>query len=190
MNNHIFQQELVSGERLIWTGQPNAFVLFTKEDIFLVPFTFLWFGGASSMFIPLLTNPTTLFQELPFSLFPLFFIFIGFYMAIGRFIYKILKKKQTYYAITDKRAIIYSNFLGKSVEGIYFNSISTINKTIGSNGRGTIIFGNTNTASYNNTGLDIFGKTTLSPAFYDIDEAKIVYQRITELKKSEDSNAN
>ena len=40
------QPELLSGESILWAGQPNHRVVFHKEDVFLIPFSLLWGGFA------------------------------------------------------------------------------------------------------------------------------------------------
>src|SRR5437762_11987012 len=40
------QPELTSGESILWAGQPNAHVVFRKEDVFLIPFSLMWGGFA------------------------------------------------------------------------------------------------------------------------------------------------
>ena len=47
----LFNDELIQGESIEWSGQPDPNVLFTKADIFLVPVTLIWSGGiVSSIF--------------------------------------------------------------------------------------------------------------------------------------------
>lgn len=40
------QPDLISGESILWAGQPNTRVIFHKEDALLIPFSFLWGGFA------------------------------------------------------------------------------------------------------------------------------------------------
>lgn len=40
------QPELLSGESILWAGQPKRRVVFHKEDVFLIPFSLLWGGFA------------------------------------------------------------------------------------------------------------------------------------------------
>jgi hypothetical protein len=42
----VIQPELTSGESILWAGQPSTRVVFHKEDLFLIPFSFLWSGFA------------------------------------------------------------------------------------------------------------------------------------------------
>jgi len=36
------QPKVLSGESILWTGQPDTRVVFHKEDLFLIPFSLLW----------------------------------------------------------------------------------------------------------------------------------------------------
>jgi hypothetical protein len=40
------QPELLSGESIVWAGQPNTRVIFHKQDLYMVPFSLLWGGFA------------------------------------------------------------------------------------------------------------------------------------------------
>jgi hypothetical protein len=42
------EPELLPGERLIWTGKPGKGLLLRSSDWFLIPFSFVWFGGVLS----------------------------------------------------------------------------------------------------------------------------------------------
>jgi hypothetical protein len=42
----IIQPELLTGESVLWTGQPSTAVIFHKEDAMLVPFSLFWGGFA------------------------------------------------------------------------------------------------------------------------------------------------
>lgn len=40
------QPELVTGESILWTGQPDTSIVFHKDDLYLIPFSLLWGGFA------------------------------------------------------------------------------------------------------------------------------------------------
>jgi hypothetical protein len=40
------QPELLSGESLLWSGQPLRRVIFHQRDLFTIPFSLLWGGFA------------------------------------------------------------------------------------------------------------------------------------------------
>ena len=41
-----FRDDLLREEKILWSGQPDTSVHFTRADIFLVPFSLLWGGFA------------------------------------------------------------------------------------------------------------------------------------------------
>jgi hypothetical protein len=175
----LFQEELLSDEELLWAGQPDLKRLFTGADIFLIPFSLLW--GGFALFFFALTLGTGIF-----SLFGFVFALIGLYFIVGRFLYKILKKKNTYYAVTNRRVLVLNTLLTRSLRAAFINTIPTIYKSVRF-GRGTITFGNRNiwTSMYENTGMDFFawGHGQDVPTFYDIEDAEDVYHLVNELRQ-------
>lgn len=168
-----FYQELLPDERILWTGQPDTTIIFTEGDIYTVPFSLLWVGAVLFGLLPNFFKNEITF---PSALFPLFFVAVGAYMLFGRFIYKYLKKKQTYYAVTNYRALIVSEFLRKSFQAINYKTVSSITKTLNTRNRGTIIFGlPEKDVMSSNMGTNIFNDTNV-PAFFDIHQVDEVYK--------------
>lgn len=185
--NDLLQDELLKDEELLWTGRPEVNVLFTIQDIYLVPFGLLWCGfiffGIKDMFSKIGTSTGDILGLIFFSI----FFIIGLYLLFGRFLYKIYKKKNTYYAVTNKRIIIITKIFSKNIQAVFINGIPTINKSIRKSGIGTIRFGNSSylNSFYSNTGLDFLGSFygQECPTFYDIKDAERVYQLVNELRK-------
>jgi len=181
----------MQGEKVLWTSQPDPSVLFTKSDLFLIPFSLFWGGFAFIWEGSVLVAGANAANPIPivFALFGIPFVLIGLYIIFGRFFYKVSKKKKTYYAITDKRILVLTTFMGKHLEAAYINTLPAINKSIGSNGTGTVTFGNNNmyASMYGNTGLDFFtsfyGST--APTFYDVKNAEQVYEQVMNLRNSQ-----
>ncbi len=102
MDNNIeraVNAELMPGETLLRSGQPNSSRLFTATDWFLVPFSLA--GGAFGIWFVL----SVLSTHLIFILFAAFYIPMVLYMVVGRFFAKTYSKKRTVYAVTDKRVM-------------------------------------------------------------------------------------
>jgi hypothetical protein len=186
----IFHSELLNEETIQWVGQPDPSIIFTKSDIFLVPFSLIWGGFAIFWEVMALgfTSQGAKGEGAPL-IFPLFgipFVAIGLYIIFGRFLYKSWRKRRTYYAITDKRILILILGKGRNVQAMFIRDIPTINKSINSRGQGTIVFGNINlqTAMYTNTGMDYLGAFAASavPAFYDIRDANTAYEIVNRLR--------
>jgi len=163
-SEQLFQKELQKDEKILWCGQPELSMLFTKRDAFLIPFSVMWGGFAIFWEASVIRGGAPFF----FALWGIPFVVIGLYLIFGRFFYKNEKKKHTHYAVTDKRLLIISK---DNLQEVYINTIPAINKTIGANGIGTIQFGNPNVYStmYANTGMDFFGSYYGKdvPSFYN-----------------------
>ena len=108
----------------------------------------------------------------------------GLYLMFGRFIYKRIRKKQTYYALSNWRVIELITSGGRQLKGISITEMPSIKKLGGSNGVGTILFGKRPwyANDYGNTGMDLFARGQ-HPAlgFYDIHEVDAVYQLLNDL---------
>ena len=180
------QSELLAGERLLWTGQPDPRVIFERVDIFLVPFSLLWGGFALAWEAGVLG--LGVFGEGHRSAVPWFFVLwgipfvlVGLYFIAGRFFYKAWRKRRTYYALTNKRALVLVEGRGRTLRACFLSAVPTINKSVRSSGVGTISFGNTSWASmYDNTGMDFFGAMGALGAdstvrFNDVRDADRVY---------------
>jgi hypothetical protein len=186
---NIFQDDLLTGEELLWTGQPDPSVNFNRSDIFLVPFTFLWAGFAFFAFFSAWIHPSAKNSPIAF-LIP--FLAIGLYVTIGRFIFKKIKKRHTYYAVTNRRILVFTTLFGKNLQNEYINTLAAISKSIRSSGIGNIIFGNNSSrwAIYANSGLDFFGNFSvfggsIAPSFYDVKDANKVYKLIADLRNTQ-----
>ena len=185
--NAIFQTDLISGENIVWSGQPDPSKLFTKGDILLVPFSILWCGFAIFWESMALTMPTGAgLIDIIFPLFGIPFVLIGLYSVIGRFFYKHFKRKKTYYAVTNKRVLIKSVLFSKTIQALFIKDLVAINKVNKNDQTGDIIFGNLNfnTSMYNNSGMELvnFNNIPQIPAFYDIEQVDHVYERIVKSK--------
>ncbi|MFC1483363.1 hypothetical protein ACFL56_03785 [Candidatus Margulisiibacteriota bacterium] len=186
MFDQIFQPDLLSDERLLWTGQPDPSKLFTKGDIFMIPFSLMW--GGFAIFWETMALSFTVFSDAPdpvayiFPLFGLPFVIVGCYMIFGRFLLKKYKKKRTYYAVTNKRVIVLTQGRNKNIKAEFLDKITSINKSTSSSGTGNIYFGGSNfmTTMYGNTGMDFFASayTKGTLAFYDIPNVDSVYSII------------
>lgn len=180
--NEIFMNELLKNEEILWSGQPEN-TIFTTSDIFLIPFSLIWGGFAVFWEISTIIASAPFF----FSLFGIPFVIMGFYLIFGRFIFKSIKKKHTYYAITNQRILILSNLRSSNLQAEFIRQIPCINKSVKSNGIGTIKFGNSPylTGMYGNSGVEFFGNryTNDIPVFYDIQDVEAVYKLINEIRQ-------
>ncbi len=178
----VFQSDLEQGEEIIWAGQPEP-RLFSSYDFFLIPFGLVFFGftifwllGASGF----LSEPH---QFSAFGLlFGIPFVSMGFYMAFGRFIAKSWKQRNTYYAVTNQRVLVFCTVPNRYLQTLSIDAIPTLNKSANSAGTGTIDFGViTFPASITaNSGIDFFTASgeSLAPAFYDVKDVDSIFELI------------
>ena len=116
MSDGHWQDYLDPGERILWTGQPEQGLRFTRQrlfgsflGLFVLGFALFWTAGASGGLWmpggPKLEGSLGWF----FIIFPLFglpFIAIGLYATIGHFFHDARIRGRTRYALTNRRALI------------------------------------------------------------------------------------
>ena len=190
--NQMIADELRGDEKVLWEGQPDQGIVFAKSDALLVPFSLLW--GGFAIFWELGAAGIVAVNQKKVGpvgfIFPLFgipFVLIGLYFIFGRFIVKKKKKAKTWYAVTNKRIIIATDFMGQKVETVEISTLGSISKSIRSDGFGTIAFGNTPMLAgmYANTGMEFFGGFygPAAPTFFDIQNAAEVYKIVQDQRK-------
>lgn len=186
----VFSSELLPGERVHWTGSPNASVIFHREDLATVPFSLLW-GGFAIFWLLGASGIWDVFANKPNDTFHWFgiiwgtpFVLVGQYLIWGRFIHTAWKKRRTYYALTDRRALIlYYAFRARNVESAYFSNLDRVEKRVRPDGIGSIAFGGPVQSDWQ---LRPKGSrsTPAAPTFADIDDADSVYQLAMRLQES------
>lgn len=159
------------GERLLWAGEPDPTVRFTKADRFLIPFSVLWAGFSVFWEAGVLSSGGSPF----FAVWGLPFVAMGFYITIGRFIWKARRKRQTTYVLTDRRAAILTND-GQLAETPWRGSLRQVSRHRDAS-HVDVIFDapmsmrwpmTSQAAMYANTGMDFFIRRTLGVAFFDV----------------------
>jgi hypothetical protein len=143
-----FSSELLPEETIQWTGRPNRTVIFHKEDWGLIPFSLLWGGfaifwflGASGLGDFWTNRPDKTFQWFG-VIWGTPFVLAGQYFIWGRFVYSGWKKRQTDYALTDRRALIVENGVrGRTTSSAYFENLTVVDKWVRQDGIGSICFG-------------------------------------------------
>jgi len=161
------QQDLESGEKLLWTGQPRRGLMLRGADVIAIPFSLLWCGFAIFWEAMVFTQGAPFF----FRLWGVPFVLVGLYIVFGRFIVDAKTRARTVYAVTDRRVLIVSGLFRKNVQSLYLRSLPEMNFSEGQAGRGTITFGRTGfpqnmmIRGWPGTG------TSLPPAFEGIERA-------------------
>jgi hypothetical protein len=183
------EPHLVHNERVLWTGRPDPAKHFTKADTFAIPFSLMWGGFAIFWEAAALASGPGFF-----ALFGLPFVAIGLYMIFGRFIYKARLKRRTLYAVTDRRVLqLVKRQRGDVLDAAFIDAISAVNRDVGADGSGSVIFGGGSgwSGQWANTGAPMFASSNmLVPlAFYDIPDAARVADLVTDLRRSAEPSA-
>lgn len=119
-----FDSYLTNDESILWEGQPNPHWLFSPKDALLIPFSLLWGGFAIVWEVGVLSSRAPSL----FMLWGIPFVVIGQYLIWGRFLYKYLRRQKTYYAITERRALVLNNFFGHSLKSYFLHQFSSLNQ--------------------------------------------------------------
>jgi hypothetical protein len=183
------QPELTTGESIVWAGRPQPGPIFHREDLFLVPFSLLWGGfalfweaGVSGFGRAHKAAAGPLFF---FQLWGIPFVLIGQYFIWGRFIYAAWLKKRTYYAVTNRRVLVVQNGGQRKVASCYLDTLPTLIKESGSNGRGVLRFtqplsvwgGRGNWGAWNPMNV---GEV---PVFVDVEDVDSVYRVVSDMRE-------
>ena len=186
------QQELRDalepGERLLWSGFPRQGLMFRPADAFLIPFSLMWGGFAIfweyGVFAgePDVPDRFNLWDKF-FVLWGIPFVLIGLYFIFGRFIEDSARRARTIYGVTDRRAILLTNFLGHNVRSISLSGLGEINLSKMADGRGTITLGPANNGSDWARGWPGASRGA-SPAFEGIARAQDVLNIIRDAQRA------
>jgi len=128
------QPELLSGESIYWSGMPNPGRIFHSDDWALIPFSLLWGGFAifweASVLGYLNFGSKSSAHSAPsfFVLWGIPFILYGQYMIWGRFIVDGWLKRRTFYAVTNRRVLIFQEGWKAKRRLIFLESLPEISR--------------------------------------------------------------
>jgi hypothetical protein len=175
------------GERILWQGQPDSSIWFTRSDVITLPFSLVLTGFASllvlNFFGVIVADPKSVHDPIA-MIFSVTLLVVGLYMLIGRFFYKAFLKRRTYYAITDARVLMVVQGLTGTVRSLQLANLPVVEKIERHDGSGTLRFGMAGGAlpTHDNMGLDFAWSLAGSiPAFFDIQKVNEPYQIIQDL---------
>lgn len=179
-NESLIKNQLFEDEKLLWLGQPRQGFALRNWDLFLVPFSILWFGGVLFVVKKIAID----YREFWALLYLAPFVILGLHMTIGRFFLDSFLRKRTEYALTNSRAIILTNVFKPRLTEVDILRVKDISLSQMITGDGTITFGYMLWFARNYQhaflpGMSLF----IPPQFELIAEAKKVYQMIFELRE-------
>jgi hypothetical protein len=101
-----FRPYLLTGERILWAGQPKQGLALSARDTFLIPFSLLWGGFAIFWNVGVWSFLNDDGGGWFMRLWGLPFLAVGLYFIAGRFFYDAWIRQRLFYAVTDKRVLI------------------------------------------------------------------------------------
>ena len=183
------QPELISGESLLWTGQPNPRIVFHKEDLYLIPFSLLW-GGFAIFWEASVAGywGTGARSGTPWILGMIWgvpFVLMGQYIIWGRFVYAAWKKRRTYYGVTNRRVLVVQNGCKRQMASAYIDTLPSLVKEGRASGIGTLRFAQQESPWSGRRGWGAWDGVTVGtiPTFVDIDDVDSVYRLVSGLRE-------
>jgi hypothetical protein len=175
--------DLLPGERILWAGRPHSHVIFQPSDALIVPLSLLWAGFAIFWEWSVLHTPNAGVSGLFFALWGVPFVLIGVYLVVGRFVVQWMTKRRTYYAVTDRRALVRTGLTGRVLQLADLRRLPTVTKQVRRNGVGTLVFGVEPKRGGWASGWSRFPANpqhTSVPVFRDVHDADSVYRLVME----------
>lgn len=133
VNNTVLHTNLdniiIKGEQIIWRGKPKKSAFIINKVLTMLPIAIIWLmldlGFIASAF------SATNFKEIVGFIIPFFILHL---MPVWIWLSNVLtankKWKNTEYAVTDKRIIIMSGFIGMDYQSIYYKDIKNVDLKI------------------------------------------------------------
>ena len=171
------RRTLLSGEHVLWEGQPYSGLILRPIEAFLIPFSILWGGFAVFWNVSVWLEDQNS-SNLPFKLFGLPFLIAGLYITFGRFVIDAKLRKSLRYAVTDRRILIYRQGRGPTVKSVDIKRLLSIDLSERQDGSGTIRFGAA-LSLLNGQNFGIWQPTfDATPQFLRIPNVRFVYELI------------
>lgn len=171
----VISRELEPGELPLWTGIPKQGLMLRPSDAMLIPFSLLWGGFAIFWEVSVLSMGAPVF----FALWGVPFVVVGLYLIAGRFVVEARQRARTAYAITNKRAIIVSGLLSRSVKSLPLHTLAEVTLSERSDGSGAIVLGAQPVWGHWHAGASWPGMSSqLAPTFDLIENARTVYSQL------------
>lgn len=113
------------------------------------------------------------------------FYLLSIYMIVGRFFFEAKQRANMFYAVTNERILIVSDFLIQDVKSINLRAIPDLSLSEGKNNEGTISFGLGLPFGLTFGGLSGWpGMVAQSDQFDLISNAKSVFETIREAQRA------
>ena len=166
---------LGAGESLLWAGVPRQGLLLRPADAYMIPFSLLWGGFAFFWEASVVRGGAPFF----FALWGIPFVLVGIYLVVGRFFVDARARADTFYGLTNQRAIIVSGIFTRSVTSLNLRTLTDVSLVERTDGSGTLLFGRPHPAASWSAGMPWPGMSQLStPTFELIPDARRVHDQL------------
>lgn len=169
---------LSADEKLLWTGKPKTGIVFRGSDVFLIPFSLFWAGGAVFWETNVFTTNAPFF----FKLWGIPFVLVGLYITVGRFFLDAKKRANTIYGITPDRIIIKTGVFNREIKSINIRTLSDVTFNQKADNSGTITLGPTDFRYTMMQGMEWPGAKQ-TPSLEFIQDVKSTYDKIIDLQR-------
>ena len=180
---------LLNGEEILWKSFPVRKFFFEGMDwyiTFIGLFSFLF-----SLFMALdsIRYHPRGGRDIFGFVFSIPFLLVGFYLFVGRLIYRYKKLANVLYVITNKRVVQVENFLGKILfKSLGFGEISGIERKVFKNGMGNVYFKprrpDLKNIKNENRSIENIPTTII---FYNIENIESIYLMVEDLKNKNET---
>jgi Bacterial PH domain len=168
------ERELSSGEKMLWSGQPQRGIRLRKQDAFMIPFSLVWGGFA------IFWEATVIRSNGPavMKIWGIPFVIAGLYLIFGRFFADAKIREKTFYGVTNERVLIVSGLFSRNLRSLNLKALPEICFNERADGTGTIVFGSASVypgAQFTGSGWPGTGRFA-PPSFDMIAQAREVYE--------------
>lgn len=172
---------LEAGESLVWAGVPRQGLLLRAFDALMIPFSLMWGGFVIFWEASVLEKGAPLF----FALWGIPFLIVAAYITVGRFFVDARVRANTFYGLTDRRAIIVSGVFSRTTTSLPLRTLTDISLEERKDGAGTIHLGRPQpfAAWYAGMQWPGIGKYQ-TPGFELIPNVKGVYAQLIERQRN------
>jgi hypothetical protein len=173
-----FSNQLLPGEKIVWSGAPGQGIILNSRDILMIPFSLMWGGFAIFWEVMTFRMKGT---PMLFHLWGIPFILMGLYFIFGRFFFDAYLRSKMQYAVTNRRILISGPRPFASITTLNLGQLPEIKLKEGQNGRGTIFFGPQSSANNRNDFAGLTPALDSTRKFIDVEGAQTLFMTIQRL---------
>lgn len=146
------RRRLEPTEKILWSGKPKTGLLLRPEDSYAIPGSLVFLAFATFWLVSVTSAPSG--AKGPPIIFPIIgvgMIVVALYSVVGRFFWDAYQRGGTFYAVTNRRAIIYATVPWVRLRSFAIAPASEITTDERRDGSGRISFGAQQQVSWQNS---------------------------------------